>query len=61
MQPISHTELPPEALEAFSEDQKSYLDEFSFYRSPSGRMIECWYAGEQLAFWDNQDQRWRQL
>ena len=61
MQLISAAELPSEALEAFSDDQRTYLDEFKFYRSPSRRMIECWYAGELLAFWDNDKSRWRQV
>lgn len=50
---IDSNELPVEALALFSEDQLSYLDEFSFIREESG-MIQGWYAGQLLAVWDGE-------
>src|SRR6266699_3650162 len=48
---ISYAELPEQAKNLISEEQKSYLDEFSFLQSEDGN-IAAWYAGEVLAVWN---------
>lgn len=48
---ICFEDLPPEAQAGFSDDQLSYIDEFTFYYR-DGLGLECHYAGEVLAVWD---------
>lgn len=48
---LSPSQLPKMALRKMSASQRSYLDEFTFYRSSQG--IEAVYAGEVLAIWRN--------
>lgn len=45
---IPFSSLPEKAKDGFSEDQLSYIDEFTFYWFADND-IECWYAGECLA------------
>jgi hypothetical protein len=45
---LTHTQLPPEALALISERQRSYIDEFTFYKRSNGH-IDAWYAGELLS------------
>lgn len=56
MDPIDYADLPEEAKACISEEQKSYIDEFSFFKRNEGvnETIVCWYAGEVLAVWDGQ-------
>jgi hypothetical protein len=49
--PISVEELPKEAWDQISARQHTYIDEFSFYKVEN--KIQCWYAGEHLATWEN--------
>jgi hypothetical protein len=44
-------DLPKEAQDLISEDQKTFLDEFHFWKDSFG-YIEAEYAGELLATWD---------
>lgn len=48
---LHHTKLPKAAWDLISEDQKSYIDEFTFYQLPNGH-IAGHYAGECLAVWN---------
>jgi hypothetical protein len=50
MKRLTEQELPKEALDLMSETQRSYIDEFEFIETESGK-IHAWYAGELLAVW----------
>jgi len=54
MRKLSPKDLPQEALDAISEEQKSYLDEFEFIQLAEDNRIEAWYAGDLLACWDGE-------
>jgi hypothetical protein len=47
---INFDDLPAAAQAGISQEQKSYIDEFSFYYQDG--LIEGFYAGELLAVWD---------
>lgn len=49
---LKFEDLPKEAQAGLSEDQVSYIDEFTFYEN--GEVIEGWYAGDLLAVWQGQ-------
>jgi hypothetical protein len=54
---IDFESLPQAAQDGLSDDQKSYIDEFTFIkRKPF--TIDAWYAEELLAVWDKT--RWRE-
>jgi hypothetical protein len=56
---IQFSDLPAAAQDAFSEDQKSYIDEFSFELDrSSGNLIDCFYAGEVLMTWRPSVSQW---
>jgi hypothetical protein len=48
---ISYKDLPATAWAKISERQKTYIDEFSFYKQKDGS-IQAYYAGELVATWD---------
>jgi hypothetical protein len=54
IKPISFDDLPQAAKDGISEQQKSYIDEFTFLTSEDGSRIEAWYAQKLLAIWDGQ-------
>lgn len=53
---INYAELHPIALALISDEQMSYIDEFSFFVYPSrtcgDEKYEAWYAGELLVIWN---------
>ena len=54
---LAASKLPKAALRKMSAAQRSYIDEFSFFKRDSGH-IEGWYAGELLAVWNGK--RWEE-
>ena len=54
MKKILYEDIPLEAREVISEDQKSYIDEFTFYRIGNDCIV-AYYAGECLAVWDGME------
>jgi hypothetical protein len=58
MKRIESDKLPTAALQQISKDQLSYLDEFSFYQLPNGR-VHAFYANELISIWNGKD--WQQL
>lgn len=52
---IHYTKLPKAALNGLSARQRSYIDEFTFYKRTNGE-IEGWYAGELLAVWSPREE-----
>ena len=52
---ISADKLPKAALKKMSAAQRSYIDEFTFYRLPknvaTGDWIDAYYGGQYLATW----------
>jgi hypothetical protein len=50
---IPFESLPEAAKAGFSEDQLSYIDEFSFYRyNNDDNDIEAWYGGKPFCLWN---------
>jgi hypothetical protein len=47
---LQSNDLPLAALNAISARQRTYIDEFSFYKE--GNRIVAYYAGDKLAVWD---------
>lgn len=54
--PIAFAKLPSRARASISPTQRSYIDEFHFYKVAHSLDIEAWYAGMHLATWDGK--RW---
>jgi hypothetical protein len=48
--PVPFEKLPEQAQALISDEQKSYIDEFTFYYVDG--LIQAHYAGELLAVWD---------
>lgn len=60
MKVIDYSCLPVEAYEAISQEQQSYIDEFTFYEVDTNVEPEylCQYAGDFLCVW--RGGRWRE-
>lgn len=52
---IQFSDLPIEAQADISEEQLSYIDEFSFFQDEG--LITAYYANEPIAAWDGH--RWQ--
>jgi hypothetical protein len=50
LQKVDYQDLPERAKALISDDQKSYIDEFSFYWEDG--VYQAFYAGELLATWN---------
>lgn len=50
MKTISYSELPDEAQALISDEQRTFIDEFTFVWNDG--LIEAWYAEEILAVFD---------
>jgi hypothetical protein len=50
---IPYTELPKEAFDMISDEQKSYIDEFTFYKDEND-VIQAEYANEIIATWSGE-------
>lgn len=59
MIPIKHTELPTQALKLISKRQRSYIDEFKFFRLENGDIL-AQYAEEDLAVWNGKEWKEKQ-
>ncbi len=55
---VSPNDLPIHALEAIGSRQKSFINEFIFYKLDTGE-YEAWYDGNHLATW--QQEKWMQF
>lgn len=60
---ILHTDLPKKALAAISARQRSYIDEFIFYKhtTSTGAVYLAMYAGEYIATWKESSKDWETL
>lgn len=54
--PVAYSKLPAKARALISARQRSYIDEFAFYRrNGDPTAIEAWYAGCPIATWNGRE------
>lgn len=62
LKPCDYQDLPQAAKDLISDEQKTYLDEFTFYQcynlGKPIQLFEAWYADELLATWDDKGWIW---